>query len=465
MVSGSAALLLAARPGLSPTEVKSLLMNTVKPTSTPTLRRNPAYSPPITRIGGGEVRVDMAVASKTAAWDKDDEAGSLSFGYSPIAKQTTLKRRVVVKNYGGSERTYAITPGFRYANDAASGAVVFNTPSSIKVNGGKSKEFDVEVTIDPSKLPAWNLGLASQQGTGSLLQGVEFDGYLAIDGGANNTVHLAWQVLPHRAADVSADAKKVNLKKDGTGTLNLRNKSAVLGGDFDVFALTGQSEKIKKKLLPQPGDNFAVVDIKSVGVRMVPASVAGIDILEFAIDTYGARAHPAYPGGFQIDIDTNGDGSPDWFVFNQENGAFASTGQTLVFVQQAGSPTASAFFFMDADLNSGNAILTVPPAALGLTFGSTFTFSVYAYDNYFTGNITDAIENMTFTGGTPRFASPTFFDTVPASGEFNVDITAVPGGDVTSPSQTGLLIMYRNAEGKSRKDVGKEEAQAVEVKL
>ena len=34
-------------------------------------------------------------------------------------------------------------------------------------------------------------------------------------------------------------------------------------------------------------------------------------ILEFAINTNGRRAHPAYPAGFEVDIDTNGDGVVD----------------------------------------------------------------------------------------------------------------------------------------------------------
>jgi hypothetical protein len=39
--------------------------------------------------------------------------------------------------------------------------------------------------------------------------------------------------------------------------------------------------------------------------------------------------------------------------------------------------------------------------------GTTFEFSVYAFDNYFTGNQTDAIEGMTYTLDTPRFV-PSF---------------------------------------------------------
>ncbi len=460
MVSGAAALLLKARPGITPAEVKSILMNT----GNTNVFVNPATQPgilaPITRIGGGEIRIDKAIASRTAAWDKDDETGSLSFGYSSLSKKDKVKRKVVVTNYGTSERTYTITPAFRYADDAASGAVKIKAPSSIKVKAGKSSDFDVELEIDAGKLPIWTLNGGSRGGDGFRLQGVEFDGYIGIDGGPDNTVHVAWQVMPRRAAEASADPKKVNLTKDGTGSVKLKNKSGVLGGDFEVFALTGESDEIKKKLLPQPGDNFAVVDLKAVGVR----GSSSIGIVQFAIDTFRARAHPNYPAEFDVYIDVNRDGIPDFIVFNAENGSFASTGQNLTYVYSFATGSATAYFFTDADLNSGNAVLTAPLSVMGLTPGTTFDFSVYAFDNYFTGNLTDAIEGMTFTVDTPRFVPSADFGTVPMDGELSLGIASVPGGGLKSPSQTGLLLLYRNAEGDSRKDVGKEEGQALIVK-
>jgi hypothetical protein len=83
---------------------------------------------------------------------------------------------------------------------------------------------------------------------------------------------------------------------------------------------------------------------------------------------------------------------------------------------------------------------------LGLAPGSKFTFGVYAYDNYFTGGLTDAVENMTFTAGTPRYtvggSLPTF--TVPASTNGSLPVQAVAGGATASPSQSGFLLMYRD---------------------
>ena len=42
--------------------------------------------------------------------------------------------------------------------------------------------------------------------------------------------------------------------------------------------------------------------------------------------------HPNYPAEFDIYIDSNNDGTPDFVVFNAENGGFSATGQNLVFV-------------------------------------------------------------------------------------------------------------------------------------
>jgi len=409
---------------------------------------NPALQPgvlaPISRIGGGEVRVDRALHSSTAAWDDDANTGSLSFGYSAVASPVTLNKTVRVRNYGGTARTYSIAPSFRYADDAASGAVTLTAPGSIVVAGNSSATFRVRLKIDPTKLPVWTLNGGSRGGDGFRLQGVEFDGYIGIADATDN-VHVAWQVLPHRAADVSPASSSVTLT-GGAGTLDLSN-SGTIGGRTDVFSLMGTSGRIPKKYLPGAGDNYAVVDLRAVGTRLVSISSTAFGV-QFAVNTFGARSHPNYPAEFDVYIDKNRDGVFDYVVFNTENGAFGSTGQNVSAVYNLATGAASVFFFTDADLDSANAILTAPLSAMGMTPSTQFDFSVYAFDNYFTGALTDFIEGMTATLDTPRFVGsgiPT--SGVPAGGSSTLMINAVPGGDVASPSQSGLLLMYRDNKG------------------
>ena len=148
-------------------------------------------------------------------------------------------------------------------------------------------------------------------------------------------------------------------------------------------------------------------------------------------------------------VDSNNDGTPDYVVFNAESGGFSASGQNLVFVANLAGGAARAVFFTDADLDSGNVIFTVPmnasagPTNVGVPPGTTFGFSVFAFDNYFTGAQTDAVENMLFTPGNARFGvagdpfgtvTPRSFATVP------VTTATVPDANTT---ETGLLLMYR----------------------
>ena len=459
MIAGSAALMLDAHPNLTPAEVKSLLMDTAETN----IQINPALQPgvlaPITRIGGGEVRVDRAVATKSGAWDADAGAASLSFGYAGVSSSQTYTKKLTVRNYDSVSHTYSVTPGFRYANDAASGAVSISAPSSVTVGANSSKQISVQLKVDPSKLPIWSLNGGSRGGDGFRLQDNEFDGYITLNGGTNNTVHVAWQLLPHRAADVHAASTSVALS-GGTGQVQLQNSSSVLDGRTEVFSLTGSSPKIGNGFLPKPGDNFAVIDLKSVGVRQ-----SGTTAIQFAIDTWGRRSVAVYPAEFDVYIDSNRDGTPDFVVFNSENGGFGITGQDVVSVANLHTGTvAGPFFFADADLDSGNIIMSAPLSAVGLTPGTKFDFSVYAFDNYFSGFLTDAVENMTYTLSTPRFVGSGIpASGVPAGGSSTLAIQSVAGGDTASPSQTGLLLLYRDAKSSGNSNLSEGEANAITV--
>ncbi|MBP7614809.1 MAG: hypothetical protein KA756_04090, partial [Steroidobacteraceae bacterium] len=72
--------------------------------------------------------------------------------------------------------------------------------------------------------------------------------------------------------------------------------------------------------------------------------------------------------------------------------------------------------------------------------------SVLAFDNYFTGNLTDSIDGRIFTPSLPKFdVSAPPVDGVDPFGLATLTVMAVPGGDAASPSQDGLLFFYRSA--------------------
>ena len=92
---------------------------------------------PITRIGGGEVRVDWAVDAPIAAWDDATAQGALSFGFVDVADDVvTITRTVRVRNYSNKRVSYAVKPSFRFADDQANGAVTINAPATVTVGPG-----------------------------------------------------------------------------------------------------------------------------------------------------------------------------------------------------------------------------------------------------------------------------------------------------------------------------------------
>lgn len=456
MVAGSAALLLQQNPGLLPHEVKARLMNAAETAITTYAGPPSAGNPlaPLSRIGGGEVRVNRSLALTTAAWDASDpRAVSLSMGVTRNAGNTVYRKRVLVRNYGNTARTYTITPGFRYTNDQASGALTFSAPATISVPGNGSSTFILTATLNANLLPNWastGVNGGTTGGDASLLDLPEYDGFVTIADGTD-TVRLPWHILPHQAHNAAAPAAAV-LGGNASANLPLSNAGGSVTAAGDVFYLTGTSPLLPPQPLPFEGSGIAVSDLRAAGVRAVDIGGGAFGV-QFAVNLFNPASHPAYPRRISVFIDADANGTDDFEVFTQEAAGFASDGRTVAFVRKIASTSGSGFFFLDADLASGNAILTIPMVAtlagtgptLALTPDTTFRFRVQVSDNYFTGLITDSIPAMQINLNNPRFF-PTSFGplAVPANGASSVTINRNAPGDAVSTSQSGLLLMYRD---------------------
>lgn len=447
MISGSAALVLQAYPSLTPNEVKARLMNAAETN----IFTNPATVPgelaPITRLGGGEIRVDRSVMLTTGAWDAADPFSvSLSVGAYRLTGTNVLRKKVTVRNYASMPRTYTITPSFRYADDQASGALTLSAPASVNVPANGTATFTLTMTLNASKLPTWVLNGGSQGGNGALLNLPEYDGYVSI-ADANDTVHLPWHILPHKSANVRPATMNLAMGGAATKNLLLTNTGGAIAGRVDSFYLLGTSPRLPSSVQPRPGDNFAIIDLKAIGARLV---AVGNDLgVQFAVNTFGQRAHPNYPAEFDIYLDSDNDGVPDHIIFNLENGGFGATGQNVVGVVDltVNPPTTTIKFFADADLVSSNVILTALLSDAGIDPDKPFSFDVLAFDNYFTGALTDFIGPVTVTLDNPRFFGQGVPAAgVPVNGSSNLTVFRFPSGDAASPSQSGLLLMYRDAK-------------------
>jgi subtilisin family serine protease len=458
LVAGSAALLLSQNNSLGPLDVKAILMETSNPTVFNNAATQPGVLAPMSRMGAGELRVNQAVAASTAVWDASNPLSvSLSFGTYRLNANASYRKKVLIRNYSNTARTYSINNVYRDAPNLT--GVTLSVPPSIFVPPNSTVSFILTLSVNTANLPKWTLNGGPNGGNGELLNTVEYAGYLTFTSGSEN-VHLPWHILPHKAANVIPSTNSVTLNGNVT-PMSLSNLTGATDGLVDVFSLTGTGIKFPPSALPAPGSDFAVINLNAVGLRLICLNAGCTQFgVQFGINTFGQRSHPDVPAEFDVLVDLNGDGAPDLIVFNADIGQFTTgtlSGQNGVFVVDVAAGTATGpFFFTIADLDSANVILTAPLSAmktksgLQMTVSSPFVFDVLAFDNYFTGNLTDFIGPMQYELDMPKFYTDSSEYDVPAGASqgilvipnnaANVFFTGPYNGN--SPSQTGLLLLY-----------------------
>jgi hypothetical protein len=424
MVAGAAALLLEAAGGtkatgngtppgravghgLRPAEVKARLMNNAD-TNVVNNALTGALAP-ITRIGGGEVRVDWAVDAPAAAWDADRPQGALSFGFVDVADDVvTITRTVRVRNYSNQRITYNVTPTFRFANDQANGAVTVSAPSTVTVGPGRGTDtlFDVSITINGSMLRgnAMNSGSAGADPTTLTLN--EYDGYLVLDDG-KHPLNVAWHVLPRKAARVTPSTSTL-IPSSFPQVIGLTN-SGVGTAQNDAYALLATSPQ----LVPGGrGQQSPTPDIRAVGINTfpVPAGFCSANasfIWAFSVNTWQRQQH-LLPVSHQVWLDTNRDGLDDYVVLNRDfsGPTTISDGRQLSWVLNLATGSLSAFFFAEHSTNTGNTVLLICGEQIGMNaanLGVTgVDMDVIAQDFYF-GGPGDFVEGLTVTPLGERF--------------------------------------------------------------
>ncbi|MCG8349776.1 MAG: S8 family serine peptidase [Chloroflexales bacterium] len=453
MVSGAAALLRQAHPFRPIRDLKPMLMNTAEIN----VMNRPAFfdgdKAAITRIGGGEVRVDRALNTPAAAWDLFTRSGTLAFGFLDVTDESvTLVRRATVRNYTGETLTYQIKPTFRFTDDIENGAITISAPESITIPPLRNAGFNVVMTIDGAKLREWGLNSGSQGANADILTTFEYDGYIFLDDPTTATsddLHLAWHILPRLAANVTAETttvvpnSSITLANSGVGT-----------GYVNTYSLIGVSPNLPEG---ERGEQNPTPDLRYVGVQTFPVD-AGVCsdnpsfVMSFAVNTWERQTHANAPARFEFYLDTNQDGTTDYVVFNADRSvsqlsqSTTTDGRNATYVQNNATGRASVFFFTDHGTNSANTVLTFCGEQIGMNaenLGQLMGVRAVARDRSFTGVVTDAIDGITIAPGGENYLAinpegGTSID-MPANGSTPLNIVAVEGASA-NPSETGVLL-------------------------
>ena len=452
MVAGSAALLMEADGSRGPLEIKAALINTG---FTEILNRPLVFGgelAPITRIGGGEVRVDAAHATQAAAWDANAPTAALNFGFHDVTANTSVTRTVRVHNYGGSSITYNLASTFRFATDQTNSAVAVSTSApSVTVAPFADATFDVTLAITASTLRTWTLDSGINGANAAALQLLEYDGYLWLDAaGTANDIHLPWQVLPRKSGSVSASATSV--APGGSVTLTNAGAGRSWVGSYGLIATSPNDPDTGT------GDDLADVDLRYVGVRQLLGAdavdtlgcEAGYGIM-FAVNTWDRQVHADGPALFEFDLDIDQDGEFDFavFDFDASNANTLADGRNFTWAQNLATGASTAIWPTIHPTNSGNTVLTVCGEQIGVNVddvGSEIDVLVLAADWYNSGAVTDFVETSIVVGGdryTTNLAQApfgaAFGGTIGSGGAANVTVTD-NGADGTNPTETGVLF-------------------------
>ncbi|MCW5952598.1 MAG: S8 family serine peptidase [Propionibacteriaceae bacterium] len=391
-VAGVAALAVQAHPKWDAAEIASALVTTADPEK--------VAGQQLVRGGVGLVDAAQAVSTQvvvggdpyrtTSGWFREP---SLSFGFAEPSVAFAGFKMLTIENKGKKAVTYKVTTT---ADPQSRPAKVLLSTKSVTVKPGKTAKVKVALTADARKL-------GSSFGADQFAFN-QVSGHVVLTAG-DEVLRVPYLLVPRAQAKVSADssfplaakanqtkaqtkAQTKNKGKNGSkpkptpkpepvtsATVKLTNRGALEAGvDFYTWGLKDGKDVPKRT----PGSGF---DLRAAGVQ---SFLDGDDaLLVFAINNHDRWSNAAV-NEFDVEIDTDGDGAPDWIVFSFDSGAVRVgdfNGLVEVWALELSSGDLYATGFLaGAPTDSSTILLPVYASDLGLTADAgDFSYTVASY--------------------------------------------------------------------------------------
>lgn len=311
LTAGAIAQLRQALPNRNAQEIKATIMNAANPEVYTLPKAHPqAVLAPISAIGAGLVDVEKAAKLPVAAWVEDTafntKQAALSFGLQSLTEKSTLKKTVTLKNFSTTARTYNLRIKDRFADDTATGALAWTMPASVTVQPGQTTTFDVSVTVDPTKLPAFGLqNTTPTLAKNAALTAVEYDGALVFDDPSvtgDYDLHMVYHLIPQAQAQLAVSSKFI----DGKPQIVVKNTGAVAAELYSTqFVATDAKEAVTH-------------DIRAVSLDVisVPTTTCSSGYLLAPTITLDKGLNHLLQANLGFDLDVNNDGKYDFSMFS-----------------------------------------------------------------------------------------------------------------------------------------------------
>ncbi|MEI8705034.1 S8 family serine peptidase [Pseudoalteromonas sp. B62] len=431
ITAGAVAMIREAHPERNAFEIKATIMNAadLNVTNEPLATNPDSKLAPISMIGSGLVDVTKAVNLPVAAWVNNTQfntkQAALSFGLVSMTETESLTQTVTVKNFSSDAKTYALRTEARYQNDEDTAAISWDFPASVTIPAGQSMNFDVVLTVDPTKLPVWELenpfsadDIAARS---AALTSVEFDGALVFDDASTDTdhdLHVVYHVMPKAATALSVSSQII----DNEMALIVENSGQTEITPFAETIIAMGTEKTREEA------EFNIIST-TFSAFADDSCDSGIFVTS-SIQLRDPLTH-VFQAGVRLEIDTDNDGVYDQIMQN-----YNDRGRETAF------PGRSRTVIGETD-GAGNDSLAWVTPMFHSAGENTVTFS--ACTNLFNVDASLIGKQMNFKAsvGSPAYQTGVFSETDSVEGSTlfgtspTVALTSLETGEVVSSLKPG----------------------------
>jgi hypothetical protein len=356
ITTGVAALVRQAHPSWSVNRVKAAIMNTADASGAKILGYN-------SRLAGSGVVSAARAVSTVALATTADKRDSLAFGYEQLAHGWSETKNFTITNTSSHTIRYDIAAAFNGNNI---GVVANVWPSHVNVHGHASVDVHVRLSLTAAAVAALpEADTFAGAGPGGLFTARGIVTATPTTAGTGiYALRVPFVAVPRGLSNI-AGSKRTNFVADGDllkAALKLKNRG-IHAGTADVYTWG----------LADARDLNDTEDIRAVGAQSQPGAFFGAPDTDrgvvFAINTYGRTANAAI-NEFDIEIDSNGDGTTDFLVVGVDLGAVLLgdfNGQMASFTIDATTGDIIDAFFADAPMNGSVVELPALASEIGIT--------------------------------------------------------------------------------------------------
>lgn len=419
-VAGVSALAVQAHRNWTEPGVRAAVVETASPAALGD------YAPRIE--GAGLVQAVGATSTDVTVHGTEDQGlGLLSFGVAEFTRDYHDGRDLIVRNHGQWPASFSATA-------TPVGGVPHTlklSQSTVSVRGHDEASLHVSLTVPVSTVG----GTHDASGNDRF---AEVAGYITLqpESSANHgvTLQLPYYLVPRARSDVDAD-----LRLGKNPHIRLSNRGGAISGNGDFYAWG-----IKN---PKTGTIEESFEPRAIGVQTNPISATD-SVLVFAVNSYGRFSNPA-AGEYDMYIDVNGDGVPDFVLFAADSGLVETgeaNGQMATFlVNLAAGTEISTGFLVDAPTDGSIVLMPVLASQLGISpTNPRFSYNLNAFDA--TGAEESVPGIASFNAFSPSVSNAMFVPVAPGT-TVDVPVAIDPVEFQLTPALGFMVVTEDNLSG------------------